>query len=236
MANINFGGYDSILQDAICSPELFENTDCVIIFSFLRTLSPLFVDRFTSLTPNEVEEEIQRINILTQQVLTSVRKKTMAQILWYGFESPVFPLYGIADSNLNGQCDAVDALNQNLRKCLGQFSTAYYVNANLHLSKLGVNQYYDLRYWHLAKSPYTQVALKDISNELTKFIRSSSGKQSKCIVLDCDNTLWGGILGEDGFTGIKIGTDSAGSLIGICNETFVHERSILAIWKNNEMI
>ena len=212
LANVRFGGYDSILQDATNSSEiLFEETDFVIIFSFLQTLSPLLSDNYASLSKTEIEGEIQRIGIFIQQVLRSIREKTSAQILWYGFESPVFPAFGIADSCLNGQSTAVENLNQNLREFLSTVPSAFYINANLHLSRLGVNQYYDLRYWHIAKSPYSKAALIEIAYECMKYIRSSSGNQSKCLALDCDNTLWGGILGEDGINGIKIGNDPSGS-------------------------
>ncbi len=238
-ANVRFGGYDSILQDAMNSSEILsDETDCVIIFSFLQTLSPSLSDSFSSLSKSEIEEEKQRISIFVQKVLRSIREKTSAQILWYGFESPVYPTFGIADSLLNGQSHTVDVLNQNLREFLSIVPSAYYINANLHLSRLGINQYYDLRYWHIAKSPYSKAALIDISYECMKYMKASSGNQSKCLVLDCDNTLWGGILGEDGINGIKIGTDPSGSpfrefqleILSLCKRGV-----ILAICsKNNE--
>ena len=54
-------------------------------------------------------------------------------------------------------------------------------------------------------------ALCEIASEDFKFIRSLKGKNKKCLVLDCDNVLWGGIIGEDGLSGIKLSKTYPGS-------------------------
>ena len=76
---------------------------------------------------------------------------------------------------------------------------------------MGGTTFYDNRYWHIGRAPYSWEALCEIASEDFKFIRSLKGKSKKCLVLDCDNVLWGGIIGEDGLAGIKLSKAYPGS-------------------------
>jgi FkbH-like protein len=96
-------------------------------------------------------------------------------------------------------------LNNFLRTALRSAHNAYYVDLNLCLVRLGGKTFYDERYWHIGRAPYSLEALREIASEDFKFIRAFKGKSNKCLVLDCDNVLWGGIIGEDGMSGIKLG-------------------------------
>lgn len=58
--------------------------------------------------------------------------------------------------------------------------------------------------YFLYKSPYFEDAMHKISNEISKLIYSFSNPRKKCLVVDLDNTLWGGVLGEDGIEGINL--------------------------------
>ncbi|MBK7917804.1 MAG: HAD family hydrolase [Chloroflexi bacterium] len=78
----------------------------------------------------------------------------------------------------------------------------------------------------------------EIADEVFKFIRVTKGKIKKCLVLDCDNTLWGGIIGEDGLAGIKLGKTYPGSPFYEFQQEILnlhHRGVILALCsKNNE--
>jgi FkbH-like protein len=94
------------------------------------------------------------------------------------------------------------------------------------------------RHWQMARAPLSQIALLRFGYELGKFIRALRGKSKKCLVLDCDNTLWGGVIGEDGMDGIKLGTTFPGSSYKSFQEEVLNLRErgvILALCsKNNE--
>jgi FkbH-like protein len=62
----------------------------------------------------------------------------------------------------------------------------------------------------MARIPFSEPFLELLSLKITGHIRAKLGLIKKCLVLDCDNTLWGGIIGEDGIEGIKIGPDWPG--------------------------
>ena len=96
----------------------------------------------------------------------------------------------------------------------------------------------DERYWQIARAPLAQKALLPIGAEYGKFFRALRGKTKKCLVVDCDNTLWGGIVGEDGLAGIELGPAYPGSCFVALQQEILnlhHRGVILAICsKNNE--
>ena len=212
--NVVFGEYDNIFQEAVGGNKglLNSNTDCVLIFSKLENLSWDLSRNYSALKPNQVRSEIERIKEFIQNVLSGIRSQTDGMILWHGFETPVYPVLGIIDAqSSNGQTAVINELNEQLKTFLGQHENAYMVDINNCLAKLGYQQFYDLRYWHIGKAPYSRDAMKEIAEEIFKYIRPLKGKNKKCLILDCDNVLWGGIIGEDGLAGIQLGKSYPGS-------------------------
>ncbi|MGA2677719.1 MAG: HAD-IIIC family phosphatase [Sedimentisphaerales bacterium] len=62
----------------------------------------------------------------------------------------------------------------------------------------------------MARIPFSEAFLAMLARRIVSHIVATKGIARKCLVLDCDNTLWGGIIGEDGLDGIQIGHDSPG--------------------------
>lgn len=212
-AEVSFGDFDQILQNAISPPQgvLEPSTDFVLIFSPLPMLSPLLDSGLVGLGIDAVDVELERLAAYFKAVLKGIRLHTQAPVLWYGIESLAYASLGIADDQQEGQTTAVQSLNARLKCALSSVPGAYFVNTDRCMVRLGVRQYYDLRYWQMAKAPYTRAALAELAQESFKFIRARLGRNRKCLVLDCDNTLWGGILGEDGQDGIEVGVEYPGS-------------------------
>ena len=106
------------------------------------------------------------------------------------------------------------------------------------LDNEGHSTSHDARGWYLYKQPYTLNFWKSISAQLSRIVSAQTIAAKKCVVLDCDNTLWGGIIGEDGLGGIQIGQDFPGKAFADFQKYCLHLRSkglFLAIAsKNNE--
>ncbi len=210
-AAINFGDYDTVFNDAVGGNiQLLNNsTDCVLIFVKLEVLSSLLTYSFPSLSSEQIESEITRIEGYINAVLKGIRQQTNAMILWMGFDLPVNPALGIFDSqNDKGQSGTIHRLNGLVQKNIQCFEHTYFVDLNLSVARIGVRKYFDHRYWHIGRAPFTKDALEDIANESFKFIRALKGKSKKCLVVDCDNTLWAGVIGEDNLAGIKLSKSS----------------------------
>lgn len=241
-AHVTFGEYDNVFQEAVggsnnlCS----EDVDCVLVFLKLETLSWDLARNFMALNNDQIVAEKKRVQEFISNVLTGIRNQTKAMILWHGFEVPVYPAAGIVDSQgMRSQTNVINELNEFLKDSIQKEMSAYYVDLNLCLSRIGAMTFYDSRYWYIGKAPYSREALQEIANEDFKFIRSIKGKTKKCLVIDCDNTLWGGIIGEDGLEGIQLSRNTyPGSAYWALQQEILnlyHRGVILALCsKNNE--
>jgi FkbH-like protein len=75
---------------------------------------------------------------------------------------------------------------------------------------IGYRQWHDPRLWYLARMRWSRAASRAVAQKYMAAIRATLGASRKCIVLDLDNTLWGGVAGEDGVTGIALGEEGIG--------------------------
>jgi len=240
-ADIKFGSYDNVLQDALDKEAnlLNKDTDGVMVFTILDTLSPKLANSFTQLEPSEIEKEKDQVKNYIVTTLSGIRSKTSATINWHSFELPINPAFGIIDHTSSiMQTSTINELNEFLKYQLREVKNGYFIDINISRALIGAKQFYDNRYWHIGKAPYTLDALKEISIDNFKLFRALKGKNKKCLVLDCDNTLWGGIVGEDGINGIKLGPDYPGSTYLEFQQEILslyHRGIILALCsKNNE--
>jgi len=74
----------------------------------------------------------------------------------------------------------------------------------------GYSQMYDSRYWYLGRIPYSRYGIRKLSEKYVLLLNSIKGKVKKVLILDLDNTLWGGIIGEDGLENIELSEDGVG--------------------------
>ncbi|MGA2399065.1 MAG: HAD-IIIC family phosphatase [Steroidobacteraceae bacterium] len=103
---------------------------------------------------------------------------------------------------------------------------------------VGIERSYDPRKWYLYRQPFTEQFWHDAADDLCRTLKRQRTAAKKCLVVDCDNTLWGGIIGEDGLEGIALGEDFPGSAFRDFQQQLLTLRSqgvMLAICsKNNE--
>jgi FkbH-like protein len=74
---------------------------------------------------------------------------------------------------------------------------------------VGLAAWHDPMQWHMAKLPFGQEWVPLYADHVARLIGALRGKSRRCLVLDLDNTLWGGVVGDDGLEGIVIGQGSA---------------------------
>jgi FkbH-like protein len=102
----------------------------------------------------------------------------------------------------------------------------------------GADTLYDPKQWYVARNPFRQSAYTLIGGALFRHIRSALGRIKKCVVVDLDNTLWGGVAGEDGIEGIRLGQTYPGNCYRDFQKELLklyHRGILLAInSKNNE--
>jgi len=118
--------------------------------------------------------------------------------------APLAPQFGSLDAGLAGTLrHAVSGLNTALAAEVGQNGDVL-IDVDWLAQSVGLDTWYDDRAWHLAKMPFAQNVLPMYAELVVRAIAAMRGKARKCLVLDLDNTLWGGVIGDDGLEGIAL--------------------------------
>jgi len=73
----------------------------------------------------------------------------------------------------------------------------------------GISNWVDPRFWYHAKQPVSFACMVPFVRNLASIIGALYGHAAKCLILDLDNTLWGGVVGDDGVGGLRIGEGDA---------------------------
>ena len=187
-----------------------------------------------SATPQEdVEKELNRWTTLWQ----AAARNGKARIIQHNFALPPEAPMGHLGARLAGsRYMMTQALNARLGE---QASTRVSIVDCERLSSLfGKQQWFDPKYWYLSKQAVALGALPLLARHTAAVIAADLGLSRKCVVLDLDNTLWGGVIGEDGLAGIKLGGGADGEAFVAFQEYLLKLKSkgvILTVCsKNNE--
>lgn len=100
--------------------------------------------------------------------------------------------------------DVVQAFNLALRAEAAPFPNIRIIETSALVSEIGHASAFDLRYYFRSKAPYTTDFLDLLARRVTALSRGFGSYFYKALALDCDNTLWGGIIGEDLMQGIEL--------------------------------
>ena len=184
---IDLGDYDLILQDSAH----FKNHDAVIVFWELSNLIDGFHYKYNSLDDDMLDSLANKVELEIESTLENLKDTPL--VLTNKFTSIHFDENVLEQSKLNSLSDRLNNYVQSI-----MLKNQLLVNIEKIIAVTGIGQAIDYRQFQSSKSLYT----KNFYFNYVKYIKSaflaSNGMVKKVIVLDCDNTLWGGILGEDG--------------------------------------
>ena len=96
-------------------------------------------------------------------------------------------------------------LNYLLQEAAGRSPLVYPVDLNAIQTGMGRSQYFSQKLYYSSKMPVSLNALPEVAKAVTDVLLAMNGRIKKCIVFDLDNTIWGGVIGDDGLAGIEIG-------------------------------
>jgi len=150
-----------------------------------------------------LKAEYQRFEGMWQRL----SEKFNCPIIQNNFERPNYRLMGNRDVwDYRGRANFVSRLNQKFYE-YADGHTGFYINDIDYLAAdFGISQWNDAKYWNMYKC-INMDAIPYIAQSVAFIIKSIYGRNKKVLALDLDNTLWGGIVGDDGVEGIKIGPE-----------------------------
>ena len=201
--------YNKFWEDAVFgNPELDEfGPDLVIFHTTSRNITkwPTVKDS-ADVIEQMAEAEYKRY----RQAWEAVSGKFHCTIIQNNFEQPFYRLMGNSDvSDIHGRLNYVNRLNQMFYEYAQSHETFYIHDANYQASVYGVKRWADLADWYRYKYAMAVSAIPDFAFSLSHIIKAIYGKNKKALTMDLDNTLWGGVVGDDGPENIKIGQEDA---------------------------
>jgi HAD superfamily phosphatase (TIGR01681 family) len=163
---------------------------------------------------SDTKEEIDRLLDVEMErfegMWERLRKVYGCPIIQNNFEYPFYRLLGNKDaSDIHGRIHFISALNERFYQ-YAQCHENFYINDIQYLSACyGIDRWSDPLYWHLYKYCCALPAIPELSYNIVRIIKSLYGKNKKGLVLDLDNTLWGGVVGDDGVEQLEIGQETS---------------------------
>lgn len=183
----------------------------IILAVQCRDILPEIWSKSTELTEAQLKLYVENALKDLGAKVAALRQRLNSSILLPTLDTPMYSGSGILDAQaIHGQVTAIHDFNRGLKELAKRNSGVYVLDVQDLVARFGKSRWYDERKWHLARLPLSADAIPQIALEYMKYIHVLSGKLCKVIAVDLDNTLWGGIIGEDGIEGIHVGPASKG--------------------------
>jgi FkbH-like protein len=167
---------------------------------------------FADLTPEAAAQAGARVVHSYEQWIATFRKHSQSALIIHSLERPSSPSLGVLDSQSEtGQSGLILQINRELQRIGATFHGVYNLDYDALVARHGREHWHDERKWLTARLPIAAGHLLDMAREWMRFIVPLSGRTAKALVVDLDNTLWGGVVGEDGMAGIQVGPEYPGA-------------------------
>jgi FkbH-like protein len=148
-----------------------------------------------------VEAALAQVNAIR----AAIRRYSAASVIVQNIARVPAPLFGNLDRALAGSAyRRILNYNMALEESIAG-SGDYLMDVAGLAEDVGLEQWHDLSQWYTARLPFSQRFVPLYTDVLARLIAALRGKSRKCLVLDLDNTVWGGVVGDDGLDGLVLG-------------------------------
>ncbi len=211
---VHVGDFNTYVQDLLDSQSplyRFAPNATVLAVRTDQAAPELWRD-FADLAPEAAQAAAERVVRGYEQWIGAFRKHSQAALIVHSLERPPSPSLGVLDSQSEtGQSGLIRQINRGLRRIAAGFHGVYTLDYDALVARQGSEHWHDERKWLTARLPIAAGHLLQMAREWMRFIVPLSGRTAKVLVVDLDNTLWGGVIGEDGMAGIKVGSEYPGA-------------------------
>lgn len=185
---------------------LEEKQEVCFVLLTVRELAPQLYYHFYEL---ELEEITKELGKLKEELLYLYHKlQSESKIIIFSYFENEYELKPVI-GQLSFQ-SVIDQMNEYISGLMLASDQFYMLDINVIIAKTGYMHFYNkLNYYH-TNSPFSILACNTLAHAVLVLLAQILNSRKKCLVLDCDNVLWGGTLGEDGLEGILLGNQFIG--------------------------
>lgn len=201
--------YNQYYQDAMFSNEELEvfAPDVIYIHTSNRNITayPKITDSL-EVIDDLIEAEMEKFTGMWDRLAAVYQ----CPVIQNNFEMPFYRLLGNKDaSDIHGAVNFLTRLNMRFYEYAQGHSAFYICDINYISADYGLKEWSDPFYWHMYKYALNVSAIPYLSFNVANIIKSIFGKNKKGFVVDLDNTLWGGVIGDDGVDNILLGPEES---------------------------
>lgn len=199
--NVQILHFDNYINEA----DKIKNSDfLIVLLNFEYQYPNWYNDIISKFTLEQFE-----IHIIEncKKIYKKLKTYTSCPILWFGYENENFKRTNICGSSIE-ITNIIDIVNVRVYELLCKNDLQ--IDTRHLIASIGISNAYNNKNKYRWNAPYDQQMIKVISDEIYKQYLIQNGITKKCLVLDCDGVLWGGILSEDGIEKIKLGNEGTG--------------------------
>lgn len=199
--------YNKYYEDAVFeNPELEKfNPDIVYIFTSSRNI---IHDFDLSTSKDNINAKLDGEYNKYLSIWENIKKKYKAVIIQNNFEYPNYRLLGNKDiSDIHGLSNFLMRLNDKFYEYVENNQSFFICDINYIAADYGLSRWHSDKLYALYKLPCDLMAFPDIAYNVSNIIKSIYGKNKKALAVDLDNTLWGGVISEDGAENVKVGPE-----------------------------
>ncbi len=207
----DFNAYAQEILDEASSLYRFAPSGVVLAVRTADVAPDLWQD-FADLSSDEADKAARRVSNSFAQWIRAFRERSHAALIVHNLEQPSRPACGVLDAqNETGQARAIQNVNEGIRRAASEHRGVYVLDYDGLVARHGRLRWKDERKWLTARMPLAADQLLNLTREWMRFLAPLAGKVAKALVVDLDNTLWAGVIGEDGMTGIKCDAEYPGA-------------------------
>jgi FkbH-like protein len=207
------GDFDNYAQDILdpASGLYSFHPNVAILAIQTRDILPEIWDNDTDRSADELEAAVDRFLSTMSEWVRLFRSRSSANLIIHNLEKPMMPSSGVLDAQRDAQSALIEATNRRLRAIASEIPGVYVLDYDGLVSRSGRANWHDERKWLTMRMPIAADQLPALADEWLHFLHPLCGRIGKVLVTDLDNTLWGGVIGEDGMDGIKLNKEYPGA-------------------------
>jgi FkbH-like protein len=228
-----FAGIELEVYDA-ASPLYRFQPDCIALLNATQALRVQYFGR-RGTASEFLRETVERL----ERIWSAIQARSTALILQSNYVLPTERLFGNFDHKVADSLYSVAAtVNSQIAERARTRAGVMVNDVEAVASWVGRRTWFDERLWFLAKTFCALEHLPRIAQNMVQIVLASRGRVVKCVILDLDNTLWGGVIGDDGVNGIQLSCHGDGEPFHLL-QSFLRELArrgiLLAVCSKNDM-
>ncbi|MBP5582211.1 MAG: HAD-IIIC family phosphatase, partial [Ruminococcus sp.] len=202
--------YNKFYEDAVFGNPELDSFDPDVIYIHTTSRNLTMLPESPAESAGTVEQRLNDQFAYFKQVWESLKQHFSCPVIQNNFELPLFRRTGSYDGwSTSGHAAFIQRMNIMLSDYARNTRGLYIHYINYLSAVCGLANWHDAEAWYLYKYAMSTNVIPDLAYSLACIIKSIYGKNHKVIDLDLDNTLWGGVIGDDGQEGIEIGQETA---------------------------